>query len=486
MSARQVLDRRLSRRSLLKLTTALAATTASVNLLAACAQTAAPAATTAPKATEAPKPAATQAGAATAAPAPAATAAATAAPAAATGKKLTVWMGQSFLEALDKKWGSLFEDYGKAKGVAVDFVITPSAQLPQKLAAAIQGKNPPDVCYMYDSDTQYYRGQNQLVDVSDVWESLKKKGGETYAAADGTISWEGKAWSIPVGINPWPLHSRQDLLTKAGLKQPANWDEFVEACKKIQSPPQMYGYGLCVGKNDDMNCNFIQIAWTFGAQMQTKDNKPAFNTAEMRKAFQFVADMYKTHKIIPPGAINWDNAGNNNAYQSGQCAFTSNPSSVLAWLQTNAKDLAENTVLANIPAGPAGSFGEVDCWAMAIFKDSKVQDLGKEALAYAMEPDRYAQYIEVAGGRYVPVYKKLTDNKFWKEDRYYKTYPGIAESGRIMAYPGQPTAAFGEVLRGYILPDTLQAVIVTGQSVDQAVEAADKKIQEIYKKHGFI
>ncbi|MHB1135029.1 MAG: hypothetical protein ACYC4L_21880, partial [Chloroflexota bacterium] len=187
MSTRRLMDRRLSRRSLLKFTTALAATTAGVNLLAAC-QQAAPAATPtkAPAAAATPAPAATAAATKAATAAPAATAAATQAPAAATGKKLTIWMGQSFLEALDKKWGSLFEEYGKSKGVAVDFIITPTAQMPQKLAAAIQGKNPPDICYMYDSDTQYYRGQNQLVDVSDVWQSLKTKGGETYAAADAT------------------------------------------------------------------------------------------------------------------------------------------------------------------------------------------------------------------------------------------------------------------------------------------------------------
>lgn len=470
MSAREIMSRRLSRRSLLRLTASLAVTTAGANLLSACSPAAAP-------------PAATQAPAPTTAGAPAPT---TAAPATGAPRKITIWMGQSFLEALDKKFGSLFEDYGKENNVEVDFQITPSAQLPQKLAAAIQGRNPPDICYMYDSDTQYYRGQNQLVDVSDVWESLKKAGGEVYPAAEATVSWEGKAWSIPVGVNPWPLHSRKDLLDKAGLSYPENWDAFVEACKAIQSPPQLYGYGLCLGKNDDMNCNFIQIMWTFGAQMQTEDNKPAFNTPETRDAFQLVADMYKTHKIIPPGAINWDNAGNNNAYQSGQAAFVSNPSSVLAWLQTNNQELAEGTILANIPAGPAGSFGEVDCWAMAIFKDSKVQDLAKEALAYVMEPERYAAYIEVAAGRYVPIYKKLTDNKFWKEDRYYNTYPQIAETGRIMAYPGQPTAAFGEVLRAYVLPDAMQAILVQDQSVDDAVNAADEKIQAIYKKHGFI
>ncbi|HEX7513952.1 MAG TPA: extracellular solute-binding protein, partial [Candidatus Methylomirabilis sp.] len=242
----------------------------------------------------------------------------------------------------------------------------------------------------------------------------------------------------------------------------------------------------CLGKNDDNNCNIIHLLWTFGAQIQTKDNKPAFNTPETRKAFTLVADMYMKAKIIPPGAINWDNAGNNNAYQSEQCAFVQNPASVLAWCQVNKPQLAEATFLANIPAGPAGSFGMVDCWAMSIFKDSKAQDAAKEALAYVMEPNRYDEFIQIAAGRYVPVYKKLTNTKFWKESKFYHTYPGLAETGRIMAFAGQPTAAFGEVLRNYVIADALQSVIVQGVSVDNAVNEEDKRIQTIYKKHGFI
>jgi len=133
--------RGMSRRSMLKLTTALAVTTAGGSLLSAFK------------------------GSSTAS---------AAAPAVVGGKKLTIWFGQSFLEAMDKRLGSMFQDYGKERGVEIDFIITPSAQLPQRLAAAIQGKNPPDICYQYDSDTQYYRGQNQLVEVTDVWNDLKK------------------------------------------------------------------------------------------------------------------------------------------------------------------------------------------------------------------------------------------------------------------------------------------------------------------------
>ena len=245
-------------------------------------------------------------------------------------------------------------------------------------------------------------GQNQLVEVTEVWNDLKKKGGEVYPAGEATIMWQSKAWSIPLAINPWPVHARKDLLDKASLKYPTNWDEFIETCKKIQHPPQLYGYGPCLGKDDDNNCNFIQIMWAFGAQIQTKDNKPAFNTPETRKAFALVADMYTKHKIIPPGAINWDNAGNNNAYQSDQCAFIQKPASVLAWCQVDKPALAEETILANIPASTAGSFGQVDCWAMSIFKDSKVQDVAKEALAYVMEPNRYDEFIQMAASATCP------------------------------------------------------------------------------------
>src|SRR2546421_4178545 len=64
--------------------------------------------------------------------------------------------------------------------------------------------------------------------------------------------------------------------------------------------------------------------------------------------------MFGRHKIIPKGAIAWDNTGNNKAYQSRQVIFVLNPTSIYAHLADSDKDLYKVTGLLPVPAGPAG------------------------------------------------------------------------------------------------------------------------------------
>jgi len=65
--------------------------------------------------------------------------------------------------------------------------------------------------------------------------------------------------------------------------------------------------------------------------MVEADNKTVvMNSPANVAGGQVIEAMFKTHKIIPQGAISWDNSGNNKAYQAKQAAFVMNPSSIYA------------------------------------------------------------------------------------------------------------------------------------------------------------
>src|SRR4030081_1290233 len=83
-----------------------------------------------------------------AAPAPTQPAAAAAAGGAAgksNGTKLTVWGWQSFTPEGDKALGDMMTAWGSANKTTVEYVVVENAQFPQKLAAAVDAKEPPDV-----------------------------------------------------------------------------------------------------------------------------------------------------------------------------------------------------------------------------------------------------------------------------------------------------------------------------------------------------
>ena len=136
----------------------------------------------------------------------------------------------------------------------------------------------------------------------------------------------GRYLGVPLAVNPWPVHARLDLLEKAKVDYPKTWDEFIETSKKIQEPPRLFAFGICLGLTFDTTDNVMNLLWCYGGKMVEADNKTVvMNSPGNIAGLKVLEAMFKTHKIIPPGAISWDDSGNNKAYQSKQAAFVMNP-----------------------------------------------------------------------------------------------------------------------------------------------------------------
>lgn len=470
---------RISRRQLLKLSAAVVGTGAVGSFVAACSQPTQPAATTAPK------PAETKPAAAATAPA-----AATQAPAKTGGKvTLSVWISPSFNQTADDAIGNVFKEWGSKAGYGIDFQVVPEAERRQRYTAAIEGKQPPDIAYTFESELQYYRAQDLLVDVTDVMEDAKKKEGGIFEAALLNAGYQGKYYGVPYVVNPWVMHVRTDLLKAAGVEYPKTWQEVIDISPKVSKPPQVYTYAMSLGENNDTSNNFLAMAWAYGAAVQNAEGALTFRGPEMVEAVKVVKEMYDK-KVVPPGATTWDSSGNNKAYQSEQAVLIHNPNSVYAQLETDAKkpdatqkqkDLLANTGMFGMPAGPKGAYDMVDVRAMVAFKGGKDPAAAKDALKYFIDPVGYAKVIETGLNRWAPVYKNMMNSPMWDKPAY-KNYRSIMQNGRAMSYAGPPNAAMDEFLNTWVITKMLQDVCTGGKDPAKAVDDAYAKAVEIYKK----
>ena len=99
------------------------------------------------------------------------------APARVNGTKLTIWGWQSFTPEGDKALGDQMKEWGAANKTDVEYVVVENAQFPQKLAAAIEAKAPPDVVMLTSGASVLdYAGKDLLVDVTDVWNDTSQTG----------------------------------------------------------------------------------------------------------------------------------------------------------------------------------------------------------------------------------------------------------------------------------------------------------------------
>jgi multiple sugar transport system substrate-binding protein len=393
--------------------------------------------------------------------------------------KLTVWTQSSFTKQADAAIKGLFESYGKENNVDVDFQIMAYNTLIEKLPAALEAGTPPDISFLFDADTAYYRGKGSLLDVTDVVEPLTKLGGGMFDAAIMTVKHKGRYWSVPTVMNPWPIHARQDLLDAAGIKQfPKTWVELGEVAKKLQKPPQLFGYGMAVGRSGgDFEDNFMPVLWEMGGKMENEDGTLDFQVGPVAKTLALMKKWYKEDKIIPPGAINWDDTGNNKAFQSEQAVFIHNPASVMSWLLQEKPELAKRTQLY-----PSPGRNVVDTWCFGVFKQTKVPAEAKACLAYTMQPGRYEQFIKALTGRWLPVYKDIAKDPLWNTG-VYAEYNRLAQTGQLISYAGPPHAGFGEATNTYVLPDMGARVLVENWEPEKAAEEARKKLVAIWAKY---
>jgi multiple sugar transport system substrate-binding protein len=397
--------------------------------------------------------------------------------------QMAVWIITYLNPKADEIIQGQFAEFAKEANAEINVEMVPDAQATKKLKAAVAEGNPPDLAMFFDTDYFYYRSTEELLDVTDLLDEMKKEPAELLPRAIEGVEEGGKAYGIPAMMNPWPIHWRKDLLEEAGLEYPKDIFEFVEVCKKIQKPPNLYGAGFCLGKAGDGVSNIQNILWLFDGWM-TKDEKIlTIDSPGTVEGLKFVNKMYNEDKIIPPAATSWDNVGNNEAYQTGQAAFICNPAAVYSYLSVKDPALMEKTGLSIFPPGPAGSYSMGGFRAYGIFAKAKEPNLAKEAMLWIMQPERHAHLLEASGGRGVPVYRRLAETKFWRDHPVFNEFLRMPEHAFTISAKSRPSGATSEVANAYIIPDTVQEVVVQGMDPAEAAKRAQDKAQVIFDRH---
>ena len=298
------------------------------------------------------------------------------------------------------------------------------------------------------------------------------------------VLYKGRAMGVPLAVNPWPVHARLDLLEQAKVEYPKTWDEFIETSKKIQAPPRLFAFGMCLGLVADTTDNVMNLLWCYGGKMVLADNKTVvMSSPENVAGVKVIEAMFKTHKIIPPGAISWDNSGNNKAYQSKQAAFVMNPSSIYAYLDGNDKDLQKVTGLFPVPAGPKGTVNQIDTWAYGAFKKNPYPSSPRACSTTSCSPPTTTRSCSPPAGAGCRFTSGSSTARSGRKSPPSSTSSAWRRPGVPVSYAGSPTPAAGEVLNTKIVPKMIQRVLVDSWEAAKALDECHKKIAEIYARY---
>jgi multiple sugar transport system substrate-binding protein len=490
---------------LLRQAAGLSALTMISGMLAACGQqapaapakpaeqpaaTAAPAApAAAPKPTEAPaaKPTAAAAAVApTAAPAAKPTEAPAAKPAAAkpAGQpiSLSYWDSNPDPER-EAWWKAGFAEYQKVRPeVTIDYVPTSPNTYLQKLTTAIGGGKAPDTADMQGGWLAQFASMGALLDLEPYVNAWKFK--DDYLPIYNKMAhvYDGKMFWLPWGSFQLGIIYRPDWVQEAGIKSPADyykegkwtWDTFLEVAKALNKPDQnRYGFSFRGALGAERNLFNVIMSYTNGVWFD-QDGACVLGKDEAVAAITWYTDLFKTQKVSPATAPN-----------DGWREMTANFSSGVAGMYMHSQDglaaqrqtLGPDKVAAvPLPAGPTGSWQQMDGLGSAVLVQSKNADTAAEFLFARMTPTLLYDYrmdIDAKAGK--PPFTSSVDLPFaslftrkeYLADPYYKSFMEVGQKGdKVYANPLH-LPEYTALVNGVVIPE-LQKVMLGQMSPKDA------------------
>jgi ABC-type glycerol-3-phosphate transport system substrate-binding protein len=356
---------------------------------------------------------------------------------------------------------------------------------PQKEVVAMESGIVPNITYTYAPALWNQNGY--ALEVPDLYDEIGKTGGGWLDLANPASNVAGKRISIPMNNEPWFLHLRKDLFEEAGVKLPlASWDQMLDAFKKVNKPDKNFFAFDGQMTEADWGGNCLQFMWAFGGRLFDKDGNPTIDTPENLKGITAYTDLFK-NKMMPPGVVQQQASGNNEAWLSQQVAAVSNPGSIVLSMRKDNKDLLNKTYLQAYPSAvKAGTYVQSGGSASLIInKKGPAIDEAKQIAMMILAPDRYPTQLEKAGSYWFPIMKNYLTIPFFTNDQWNKQ---IVDNIVPWALPANADSGLTPILDDISVKatgDMLQAIVVQNKSPQEALKGladAAAKAKEKFKK----
>jgi multiple sugar transport system substrate-binding protein len=416
----------------------------------------------------------------------------------------TAWWIQGFAQEEDVAFKQVVSEYEKASGNTIDYSIVPYAPLRQKIVSAMTGGGVPDVIPCTPAEANVlFAWDDKLLDVSDVVATQKHEFTEAaLLSVNSYNSVEKKRsfYAVPITTAALPNHVWRPLVEKAGFKMediPKTWDAYYDFFKEVQKKlraqgeRKVYGLGFQVttNGNDPNNVfNYFLIAYG-GAGLVTKDGKLHLDDPKVReaaiKALTYPTTAYK-EGFVPPGAINWNDADDNNAFHAKQIVMDLDGTiSTEVAIIKNQQDY-DDIVTMGLPLGNDGKPvpAQVTNFNLMIPKGAKNVEVAKDFLKYFIQPRVSNDVLKTGLGRNLPAMASVVKNDpWWFADPHRKAYVELGLLSPTIPEFFVYNPAYAQVRNEHVWSTGWTDIMQSGMSPQAAAEKAFKRVEEIFAKY---
>ncbi len=426
----------------------------------------------------------------------------------AAGQTVTVWWNQGFYQAEDQAMKDAVAAWEKASGNKVDLTFYNGSDLPAKVVAAITTGEVPDVIYADTGDfllVPQNAWNDKLVDVSDVVDTQKGEYNETALLAArlyDNVTHKRSFFGVPLKEQALHVSVWKPMVETAGYTMesiPKEWDAYFDFFQQVQKKlrakgQRVYGLGYSLATKDtDSTYLFNQFLVAYGGGgLVTPDGKLHADDPKIReaaiKALRKLTTPYKDG-FVPPGAINWGDPDNNNAFYAKQIVMTPNASISIPVAQMEKTDqYFKEIVTQSLPQAPGG--GELTSLVAVklafIPKGAKNVDGAKDFLKNFIQPANLDTYLKGARGRWAPVMPSLVKNDpYWLDPSDPHRPVAIRQQvgAKTMPWFMSFNPGYSDVNAEQVWGKAEANVMTGGMAVEKAVDQALDQIKADFAKY---
>jgi multiple sugar transport system substrate-binding protein len=238
--------------------------------------------------------------------------------------------------------------------------------------------------------------------------------------------------------------------------------------------------------------NYFLIAYG-GQDIVTKDGKLHVDDPKVKeavvKALTYAPTAYK-EGFVPPGAINWNDADDNNAFHAKQIVMDLDGtiSTEVAVLSQGKKEDYDAIVTMGLAQSNDGKPvpSQANVFAVLIPKGAKNLEVAKDFLKFLSKPNSINEMLKVGLARRVPSMPQIVkDDPWWldKSDPHRVAYVTQALLSPTVPQLWAFNPAFAQVQNEHVFPNGWAEVAQQGVKPEAAAEKALKRVQEIFANY---
>ena len=203
------------------------------------------------------------------------------------------------------------------------------------------------------------------------------------------------------------------------------------------------------------------------------------------KAIEFPARAYK-EGFVPPSAINWNDADDNNAFHSKTIVMDLDGTISTEVAIIKKKEEYDDIVTMGLPLSNDGKPipSVVNNTGGMIPKGAKNVEVAKDFLKFLIQPEVCNEFLKVGLGRNLPAMKSIVQNDpWWTEDPHRKAYVEQGLLGPTVSEFFVFNPAWAQCRNEHTFATGWADVILHNMTPQEAAEKAIARVKEIFAKY---